>query len=226
LVLDKLRIDQGQHCRDGKLVLHQPSVHPGFVARVSPLRTSRRPPLSEGRSGGCGQPPRKSSRTARSLQNPLENGAQAHCELPRPSPVAPPFTTPGPRSERGGTGIGNALSHRRSIARNKNTRLETGPPTPSTPLFITPGLPPSDLFVVHWRVPLRDAELARGSCPRNRFVRFDNVFSHSSWISEPVLINSTRAGGSPEKSISIDPQSGRRPSASVKPYSRPSSHEP
>ncbi len=86
--------------------------------------------------------------------------------------------------------------------------------------------PASMLFAVHCRVRLRDAELARGSCPRNRFVRFDNAFSHSSWISEPVLINSIRAGGSLEKSISIDPQSGRRPSASVKPYSRPGSHEP
>src|SRR5271157_2654290 len=64
-------------------------------------------------------------------------------KAPAPPPLAPPFARWGKESvafARGGKRIGR--SHRRSIARNKNTRLETVPPVRSTPTFHRPGLAP------------------------------------------------------------------------------------
>jgi len=48
------------------------------------------PPFRRGGQGGCGEAPGKSSRTARPLQKTTENGVQAHSELPRSPPLAPP----------------------------------------------------------------------------------------------------------------------------------------
>jgi hypothetical protein len=44
--------------------------------------------------------------------------------------------------------------------------------------------------------------LGRGNCARNRFVRFEIAFNHSTWISALVRINVSRDEGCFEKSIS------------------------
>jgi hypothetical protein len=60
---------------------------------------------------------------------------------------------------------------------------------------------------------------------KKEFVLRVSSLNHRSWISEPVLIICSSSGGTVEKSIFTAPQSARRPSASVNPYSRPSSQE-
>src|SRR5713101_5917629 len=64
-----------------------------------------------------------------------------------------------------------------------------------------------------------------GTFALNFLARAASVVSHRISRSVPVRNRSIHSGGSTEKSILWRPQSGRRPSSSVKPYSRASSHE-
>ena len=111
-----------------KLVLHKLRFHPDFVAPFSP-------PCEGGVRGGW-------SRHDQSQGLPMLSPSQsfriplARREVSFPiskAPASPPL----PPLRKGGKGI--ARSRRRSIARNKNTRLETVPPARSTPTFHRPG---------------------------------------------------------------------------------------
>jgi len=119
---------------DEKLGLHRLSVHPGFVARVSPPRTRRSlsPPFGGGARGGVGS--RLGNRVG--PLGPCKIRLRTVSKHTANCPAHPPW----PPLRKGGKGLGR--SHCRSIARNNNARLETGPPTRSTPSFHHPTLPP------------------------------------------------------------------------------------
>jgi len=107
-----------------KLVLHKLRFHPDFVAPFSP-------PCEGGVRGVV--PARPVTRSSHALSLSV---------VSHPSRVArrivfdfqgSRITPPAPPLRKGGKGI--ARSRRHSIARNKNTRLETIPPARSTPTF-------------------------------------------------------------------------------------------
>src|SRR5580704_334817 len=85
-------------------------VHPDFVARFFP-------PLAKGGSGGV-----------------HSSGREGDV----PTPCLQARNPPEPPLRKGGKGMGR--SRRRSIARNKNSRLESVSPVRSTPTFHQPTL--------------------------------------------------------------------------------------
>src|SRR5271157_3127205 len=131
-----------------KSVLHKLRFHPDFVAPF--------PPLAKGgvRGGGPGTTSHKVFPCSLPLSRfaSLSRGEKNRFRFPRL-----PHHPPCPPLRKGGKGIARSQPH--SIARNKNTRLETVPPARATPTFHRPRVAPSALSA--------DLAAGWGKTPRN-----------------------------------------------------------